>query len=108
VEYEPARRTPRYPLVVDIELTDVNSNIQIRAQTKVLSLCGCGVETAKLFPKGTSVRIKLSHQGTDVRALARVVYATQDLGMGIAFINVDREDEQILEWWIAELVSVPS
>jgi PilZ domain len=106
VEYEPARRTPRYPIDIDIELIDVNSNIQIKARTKILSLCGCGVETAKLFPKGTSVRIKLSHHGTEVKALARVVYATQDLGMGIAFTNFDREDERILESWIAELMSI--
>jgi hypothetical protein len=106
VEYEQARRTPRYSFVVDIEMTDVQSEIRIRARTKMLSLFGCGVDTMKLFPKGTSVRIKLSHQGTDVKALAKVVYSQTELGMGLAFTSVEREDELILERWVAELVSI--
>ena len=71
VEYEPVRQTPRYSLIVDSEMTDIQLEIQIRAQTKMLSMFGCGVDTLKLFPKGTSVRTKLSHQGAEVRALAR-------------------------------------
>lgn len=107
MEYECARRTPRYSLVVDIEMTEQESDIQIRARTKMLSLFGCGVDTVKLIPQGTSVRIKLSHQGAEVRALARVVYSSSDLGMGVAFTNVEREDERILGWWIAKSMSIP-
>ena len=107
MEYECARRTRRYPFIVDIELTDVQSEIQIRAQTKELSLFGCGVDTLKLFPRGTNVRIKLSRGGADVKALARVVYASPELGMGVAFTSVEREVERILEGWVAELMSIP-
>lgn len=107
MEHQQARLTPRYSFVVDIELTDVQSEIQIRAQTKELSLFGCGVDTLKLFPKGTDVRIKLSRGGADVKALARIVYATPELGMGVAFTSVEREVERILEGWIAELMSIP-
>jgi hypothetical protein len=107
VEYEIARRTPRYSLAVDIELIDIQSDTLIRARTKMLSLFGCGVDSVKLIPKGTSVRIKLTHQGTEVRALAKVVYSSLDLGMGIVFTNVEGEDERILEWWMAGLVSIP-
>jgi hypothetical protein len=102
VEYEVARRTPRYSFVVDVEVTDVRSEMQIKARTKMLGLFGCGVDTSRPFAKGTRVRIKLSHQGAEVKALASVVYASSELGMGIVFIRVDREDERILEWWIAE------
>jgi hypothetical protein len=63
LEYESVRRTPRYFLVVDIEVTDVKLEIQIRARTKTLSMCGCGADTSMVFPKGTSVRVKLSHRG---------------------------------------------
>jgi hypothetical protein len=105
VEYESTRRTPRHSLVVDIEVTDVQSKIQIRGQTRELSLSGCGMEALRLFPKGTSVRITMSHKGTEVKAFARVVYASADLGMGFAFTNIDGEDEYILEWWFAELQS---
>ncbi len=107
MEYEYHRRTPRYSFVVDIELTDVQSGIQIRERTKDLSQCGCAVDTLKPFPKGTHVRIKLSHEGADVAALARVAYARPELGMGVVFTSVEPEDERILEGWIAELMSIP-
>jgi hypothetical protein len=107
VENEAVRRTPRYSFAVDIEVTDIQSAIQIRGRTTKLSLSGCGVDTLRLFPKGTSVRIRMSHRGAEVKAFARVVYASADLGMGLAFTDIDGEDEYILEWWLAEFVSIP-
>jgi hypothetical protein len=107
VEYECPRRTPRYSLAVDIEMTDIQSQTQVKARTKMLSMFGCGVDTLKLFPQGTSVRIVLFHQGAKVRALAKVLYSSSDLGTGVAFTRVEREDERILEWWIEEFASIP-
>ena len=107
VEFDCRRRRPRCSLAVEIEITDVESDVQIRGRTNTLSLFGCGVNAVNLFPRGTSVRIKLSHEGTEARALARVVYSRSDLGMGIVFTSVEREDELILEWWIAEFASLP-
>ena len=107
VGYESVRRTPRYSLMFDIEITDVQSETQIMAHTKMLGLYGCGVESSMLFPQGASLRVKLSHQGVDVRSLARVVYSTVALGMGVVFTSMEREDERILESWIAEYLSTP-
>ena len=105
-EYEHPRSAPRYAFAVDIELTDVQSRIQIRERTNDLSLFGCGVDTSKPFPQGTPVRIKLSHEGAEAAALARVVYATPELGMGLVFTSVEPEVQRILEEWIAELTSI--
>jgi PilZ domain len=88
-------------------MTDVQSEIQISGRTKDLSLSGCGVDTLQLFPKGTRVRIRMSHKGAEVKAFARVVYARADLGMGFAFTDIGGEDEYILESWLAEFVSTP-
>ena len=88
-------------------MTDIKLEIQIGARTKMLSMFGCGVDTSMLFAQGTSIRIKLSHKGEEVMALARVVYSSSALGMGVAFTRVEREDERILEWWIAEFLSTP-
>jgi|SRR5882672_3870787 len=107
VEYKSVRQTPRYSLVVDVEMTDALSEIQISARTKMLSTSGCGVESSMLFPKATSVRIRFFHQDAEVRALGRVVYSSSDLGMGVAFTTVEREDELILECWIAEYLTIP-
>ncbi len=108
MEYEIARRTPRNSFVVDVEVTDVHSEILIKAKTKELSMFGCGVDTVKLFPKGSSVRIKLSYRGAEVKALARVVYASVELGMGLVFGTVEAEDEVTLQGWIAEFMGVPA
>lgn len=107
LEYEIARRTPRYYFVVDIEVTDLQSGIQIATQTKMLGLFGCGVDTSSPFAKGTRVRIKLSRGGAEVRALALVVYARSDLGMGIAFTDIERKSERVLDCWIHDLMSMP-
>jgi len=50
-----SRAAPRYRFVVDIEVIDLESREQIKAQTNNLSLFGCGIDTLKTFPKGTNV-----------------------------------------------------
>jgi hypothetical protein len=107
VEDVSARRTPRYSVAVEAEITDMDLQIRVKARTKMLSLHGCGVESLNLFPKGTTVRIKLSHGGTEVKALARIVYASSDLGTRVTFTDIEPEGERVLEQWIAELVSLP-
>jgi hypothetical protein len=107
VEFNCRRRTPRYPLAVDVAVTDMQSGVQIRGKTNTLSLFGCGVDVVELLPQGTSVQITLSHKRAEVKALARIVYSSSDLGMSLAFTNIGRQDEVILEWWIAEFMSIP-
>jgi hypothetical protein len=107
VQNEIDKWSPHYFLAVDIEITDVHSAIQIRARTTMLSLLGCIVDTLRLFPRGISVNVKLSHRGAEVRALGRVTYARSYLGMGLAFTSIEPADERILDWWMAEFVSIP-
>ena len=107
MEYEIDRWAPRYSLVVDIQITDVDLGVQIRTRTTMLSLLGCVVDSFELFPKGMAVNVKLFHRGAEVRGLGRVLYARRDLGMGLAFTSIEPEDERILDWWMAELVSIP-
>jgi hypothetical protein len=100
------RDMPRYPLIVDIELTDLQSGIKIRARTKNLSLFGCGIDTLNPFPKGAKLRIVLSHRDDYLVADARVVYGSPISGMGVVFIGVEPEDERILDGWLAELGTI--
>ncbi len=102
-----ARLQPRYPFTADIEVTDVQSGIQIRGRLKDLSVAGCGVNAAAVFAKGTRVRIKLFHGGGYIPALGTVIYGRQELGMGIMFTSLEPEDQRILAGWIAELMSIP-
>lgn len=96
-------RARRYSFVVGIELTDVQSEAQIRERTRDLSLFGCHVDTPKLFPTGTRVRLRIAHRGANFAALGTVVYAGPNAGMGVAFTKVEQKDQLVLEKWLDEL-----
>ena len=96
-------RARRYPFAASVELTDLETEIRIKEQTKDLNLFGCKVDTKKTLPEGTKVRIRITHAGRNVVALGRVVYTRQTSGMGIAFTKVESSYESVLESWIAEL-----
>ena len=96
-------RARRYPFVVIIELTDVQSEVQIRERTSDLSSFGCHVDTLKLLPTGTRVRIRIAHRGAKFTALGTVVYAGPNAGMGVAFTKIEQKDQLVLERWIDEL-----
>lgn len=108
MEHLHPRSSPRFFFIVDIELTDVQSQTQIQGRTKDLSQFGCGVDASQLFPKGATLTIKLSHRGAHIAAHARVVYASPELGMGLAFTRIDPQDERILSNWIEELTNIPA
>ena len=101
------RRTPRYSLIVDVEITDLGSGDRIKGRTMTLSVAGCGVESEELLPQGSTVRIQLSQQSEVVRANARVIYSTPGLGMGMAFTSIEFDAERILKSWIAAHLSMP-
>jgi hypothetical protein len=100
------RDVPRFRFIVDIELTDLQSGMQIKARTKDLSLFGCSIDTLKPFPEGTSVGIGLFHGGRYMLANAKVVYASPKSGMGFAFLGIEAEYERILDGWIVQLSTV--
>lgn len=96
-------RARRYLFVVGIELTDVQSEAQIRERTSDLSLFGCHVDTLKLFPVGTRVRIRIAHRDANFTAFGRVAYVGANAGMGVAFTKIEQKDQLVLEKWLDEL-----
>jgi hypothetical protein len=83
--------------VATIELTDTQSEAKIQERTSDLSLYGCRVETHKPFPTGSKVRIGIAHRSANFVALGRVVYTTPEGGMGIAFTQIEPNDQLISE-----------
>jgi hypothetical protein len=95
-------RARRYPFCASIELTDLESETQTKAQTSDLSLFGCHVDTLKLLSAGTKVRIKISHRSESFEALGNVVYSLQNHGMGIHFADIEPNEQLVLDKWLAE------
>ena len=96
-------RARRYPFVATIEITDVGTETQFIGQTNDVSVYGCGVNTQKALPKGTTVRVRIIHASTNFVALGKVTYANPDAGIGVAFTQVELNHQAILEKWIDQL-----
>ena len=96
-------RARRYPFVASIELTDMQSETRLRGQTSDLSLFGCHVDTDKLLPTGTTVRIRIVHTGANFAALGKVAYVVPNVGIGVAFTEIEPNHLSVVEKWIAQL-----
>ena len=105
MEHKFVRRAPRQPFAVDVEIINEESGARIRDRTTDLTLHGCGVRASELFASGTRVMLNLTRGLEKVAASGRVVYASQNLGMGIAFTTIEPEDQRMLERWMSELTS---
>jgi hypothetical protein len=66
-----------------------------------LSLFGCYVHTTDPFPVGTKVSLRITHGGTSLAALGKVVQPNS--GMGVAFTAIEPPSQAILEKWLASL-----
>lgn len=95
-------RARRYPFVAGIEITDVESEVQVNEKTCDLSLFGCGVNTQNPLPAGTRLRIRIVHGGASFVVLGKVAHSGQSERMGIVFTKMEPNQQLILEKWIAE------
>lgn len=89
-------------MILAVEVTEVDSGTRLSARTSDVSRTGCYVDTLNPTPTGTVVRVKLSHNGAQIDLLARVVYVSPRLGMGIRFDeSISPEQCAILDRWLA-------
>jgi hypothetical protein len=83
------------------EIADTNSKRRLLALTTDLSAFGCFVKTETPWPTGTEIAVKITHKGQAFVGLGTVAHARPELGMGIAFSAVTREDQEILDRWLS-------
>ena len=83
-------------------MTDLESEKEIVAVARNLSLLGCFVATVTPFVTGTKVRLRITHRGATFAAFGCVAYASAAEGMGIAFGEIDARDRAILDHWLGE------
>lgn len=99
-----SRKVRRCPLVATAEVTDVSTGTKLSARTSEFGVGGCYVDTMNPFPEGTLVHVKISRDSGPFEAQAKIVYSQSNFGMGIAFVDLTREQRVVLENWLAELV----
>ena len=96
-------RARRYFFVASIELTNLRSEARFTDQTSNLSLFGCHVNAGEILPAGIRIRLRIVHTGAQFGALGKVVYASQNAGMGVEFTEIAPDDQLVLERWIGRL-----
>jgi len=95
------RNASRVPLILVAEVTEVDSGARLSARTSDVSRTGCYIDTLNPTPSGTVVRIKLTHEGEELE-LARIVYVSPRLGMGVRFDeSITPAQLATLDRWIA-------
>ncbi|HWF39832.1 MAG TPA: PilZ domain-containing protein [Candidatus Acidoferrales bacterium] len=95
------RRAPRYRLVAAAEIVELRSNAILSAKTSDVSLVGCFMNTARAFPEGTRIRLKLTIDDSSFTSLG-VVARLQPMGMGVSFSEMKEDQSNVLRAWFLE------
>lgn len=82
-------------------MINLESKTEITSLARNLSLYGCFVTSKTPFPKGTKVRLKITNSKANFSAEGHVAFNIPDEGMGIAFFQVEPNDQLVLEGWLA-------
>ena len=96
------RRSERYPFFASAELIEDKSEVRITTRLSELGLYGCYLDMMNPFPAGTSVLIKISESPATFEAHATVVYSQPNMGMGVAFRDVEERYLKVLQKWMTD------
>jgi hypothetical protein len=96
------RRTPRYIFIASAELYEEQSDVRVASRVSELSMHGCYLDMMNPFPPGTIILLKIFSGELTFQSRARVIYATQNMGAGVAFVDVDEKYKHILERWMEQ------
>jgi hypothetical protein len=95
------RNSPRYSIVLLATISEIGSESKVSARTSDVSRTGCYIDTLNPFPKGSTVRVRLTNGGETFEAKATVMYVSPGLGMGVQFQEpVEAKQLAILDSWL--------
>ena len=100
--YAKFRRSPRFPFIASVEVTELQSEARLRAQTSDLSREGCYLDMLNPLPNGTSLKIQVTHQDQRFDTTAHVIHSQPHMGMGVAFDEVAATKIQTLDKWLSD------
>jgi len=96
------RRSPRYIFIASAELYEQQSDVRVASRVSELSMHGCYLDMMNPFPSGTLILLKIFAGDLTFQSKARVLYATQNMGAGVAFLDVEAKYEYILQRWMEQ------
>ena|SRR5436190_17404892 len=92
-----------YPFAANVEMLELESGARVCGVTSDLSLGGCFVCTRRTLEVRARVRATLTHESQKVKMLAMVRVVKQQTGVGLEFLDIDRDSNATLLAWIENL-----
>ena len=91
---------PRFPFTGTADIILESSGARTSARMREISLYGCRVETRIALPAKTRVLVRIFGPAEFIEATASVIFASLDLGTGLAFHKIERDFEYVLKGWL--------
>jgi hypothetical protein len=98
------RRAARFPFVGLADIILESSGARTSARMREISLYGCRVDADILLAPKTRVLVRIFRRAEFIEAAASVVYASLDLGIGLAFHRIEPDFERLLKRWLLHAV----
>jgi hypothetical protein len=83
-------------------LYEERSDVRVASRVSELSLHGCYLDMMNPFPTGTLVLLKIFAGDLTFQSKAKIIYATPNVGAGVAFLDVEPKYEYMLTRWLDE------
>ena len=97
------RRSPRYPFFASAEIIEGLSKSITKARTSELSRHGCYMDMMNPFFDGTTLNVRIVHDGQALDASARVIHSQPNVGMGLSFDQIEPDHQPIIDKWLRAL-----
>jgi hypothetical protein len=99
--YVVERRSPRFPFIASAQVTETRTEARLQARTSDISREGCYLDMLNPLPKGTRLKINVTHHDQQLDAVGRVVHSELNVGMGVQFEEIGQRS--VMDAWLAEL-----
>ena len=98
------RRTgPRYSFLAVVELSETVGVYCVDGRIREISRKGCYVNTQSTLPVDTKLTVVITCEDESFETRGKVIYAHEQVGMGILFENTTDEHLETLNSWLATL-----
>jgi hypothetical protein len=94
------RKAPRSLLVLAVEVIELPRGAKLVGRTSDICHSGCYIDTLNPVPKGSQLRLRITHHDEVFEGLGSVVYVSPGLGMGVVFETVAAEEQAKLDRWL--------
>ena len=94
---------PRYIFFADCELTDRSTGSHYETRVTEISAGGCFIDLTVAIEQESEVHVRIRKSERIFEAEGRAAYIHPSMGIGVAFISMSPESQQILDGWVQSL-----